>query len=124
MARFKPIHKGLKLLPVDFDRQVIPGSFEYALCHLVDQELDLSAFHARYKNDIEGASAFDPAVLIKIILLAYSRGIIHSRATHGVSSNIPTNSITLHRWLDPLDWNFRVPFITSSRAGIVGKIFF
>ncbi len=42
MARFKPIHKGLKLLPVDFDRQVIPGSFEYALCHLVDHELDLS----------------------------------------------------------------------------------
>ena len=37
MARFKPIHKGLKLLPVDFDRQVIPGSFEHALCHLVDQ---------------------------------------------------------------------------------------
>lgn len=79
MARFKPIHKGLKLLPVDFDRQVIPGSFEYALCHLVDSELDLSAFHARYKNDVEGASAYDPAVLIKIILLAYSRGIIHSR---------------------------------------------
>lgn len=79
MARFKHIHKGLKLLPVDFDRQVIPGSFEHALCHLVDHELDLSDFHARYKNDIEGAPAFDPAVLIKIILLAYSRGIIHSR---------------------------------------------
>ena len=79
MARFKLIHKGLKLLPVDFDRQVIPGSFEYALCHLVDHQLDLSDFHARYKNDVEGAPAFDPAVLIKIILLAYSRGIIHSR---------------------------------------------
>jgi transposase len=79
MARFKPIHKGLKLLPVDFDRQVIPGSFEYALCHLVDHELDLSVFHARYKNDVDGASAFDPAALIKIILLAYSRGIISSR---------------------------------------------
>jgi hypothetical protein len=39
MARFKPIHKGLKLLPVDFDRQVLPGSFEYALCYLVDHEL-------------------------------------------------------------------------------------
>ena len=79
MARFKPIHKGLKLLPVDFDRQVIPGSFEHALCHLVDHELDLSAFHKRYKNDDEGAPAYDPAVLIKIILLAYSRGLIHSR---------------------------------------------
>lgn len=79
MARFKPIHKGLKLLPVDFDRQVIPGSFEHALCHLVDHELDLSAFHKRYKNDVDGAPAYDPAVLIKIILLAYSRGLIHSR---------------------------------------------
>lgn len=79
MARYKPVHKGLKLLPVDFDRQVLPGSFEHALCHLVDHELDLSDFHCRYKNDIEGAPAFDPAALIKIILLAYSRGIISSR---------------------------------------------
>lgn len=65
MARFNPIHKGLKLLPVDFDRQVIPGSFEHALCHLVDHELDLSAFHKRYKNEDEGAPAYDPAVLIR-----------------------------------------------------------
>jgi hypothetical protein len=65
MARFKPIHKGLKLLPVDFDRQVIPGSFDYALCHLVGHELDLSAFHARYKNDLEGASALSPTVYQK-----------------------------------------------------------
>jgi len=79
MARYKSIHKGLKLLPVDFDRQVIPGSFEHALCHLVDNELDLASFHSRYKNDDNGASAFDPAVLIKIALLAYSRGIISSR---------------------------------------------
>lgn len=79
MARYQPIHTGLKLLPVDFDRQVISGSFEHALCHLVDHELDLSAFHARYSNDTEGAHAFDPAALIKIILLAYSRGMISSR---------------------------------------------
>jgi transposase len=79
MPRFKPIEKGLKLLPVDFDKQVQPGSFEHALCHLVDHELDLSDFHARYKNDDEGAPAYDPAVLLKIILLAYSRGIVSSR---------------------------------------------
>ena len=73
MPRFKPIHKGLKLLPVDFERQVLPGTFEHALCHLVDHELDLAPFHARFKNDGEGAPAYDPAVLIKIVLLAYSR---------------------------------------------------
>ncbi len=79
MARYKPIHTGLKLLPVDFDQPAIPGSFEHALCYMVDHELDLTEFHARYKNDHEGAPAFDPAALIKIILLAYSRGIISSR---------------------------------------------
>lgn len=79
MPRYKPVHKGLKLLPVDFDKQVQPGSFEHALCYLVDEELDLTAFRARHKNDFQGASAFDPAVLLKIILLAYSRGIVSSR---------------------------------------------
>ena len=79
MARYKPVHPGLKLLLVDFDQQVIPGSFEHALCYIVDHELDLAEFHARYNNDDEGAPAFDPAALIKIILLAYSRGIISSR---------------------------------------------
>lgn len=78
MARYKPVHKGLKLLPVDFDRQVLPGSFEHALCHLVDHELDLTDFHSCHKNDTEGAPPFNPAALIKIILLAYSRGIITS----------------------------------------------
>lgn len=79
MARYKLTHKGLKLLAVDFDRQVIPGSFEHALCHLVDHEIDLTPFHIRYKNDDNGASAYHPGALIKIILLAYSRGIIGSR---------------------------------------------
>lgn len=79
MPRFKPVYRGLKLLPIDFDKQIVPGSFEHALCHLVDHELDLSGFRTRYKNDDEGASAYDPAVLIKIVLLAYSRGITGSR---------------------------------------------
>ena len=56
MARYKSTHKGLKLLAVDFDRQAIPGSFEHALCHLVDHELNLFSFYMRYKNDDKGAS--------------------------------------------------------------------
>ena len=79
MARFKPVHKGLKLLPVDFDQQLVPGTFEHALNYLVDHELDLSALEARYCNDEVGASAYAPAVLLKVVLLAYSRGIVGSR---------------------------------------------
>ena len=79
MARFKAVQKGLMLLPVDFSQQLVPGSFEHALCYLVDHELDLSSLRGRYKNDEQGASAYDPAVLLKIVLLAYSRGLIGSR---------------------------------------------
>lgn len=54
MARYKPIHQGVKLLAVDFDRQILPGTFEHALRHLVDHELDLEGFQQRYKNDVQG----------------------------------------------------------------------
>jgi transposase len=80
MPRFKTPDYGLKMIPVDFQRQVLPGSFEFALCHLVDKELDLSALRSRFRNDAGGAPAFDPAVLLKIVLLAYSRGLVSSRS--------------------------------------------
>ena len=69
----------VNLIPVCFKDQVIPGSFEYALNHIIDNELDLTIFDSRHKNDETGATAFDPAILLKIILYAYSRGITSSR---------------------------------------------
>ena len=56
MARYKPIDMSPKLIPVDYARQILPGSFEYALCYLIDQELDLSGFAQRYRNDEGGAN--------------------------------------------------------------------
>ena len=50
MARFKPIDMSPKLIPVDFAHQILPGSFEYALCRLIDREIDLSELEARYRN--------------------------------------------------------------------------
>jgi hypothetical protein len=32
MARFKTPETGMKLVPVDFEQQVLPGTFEFALC--------------------------------------------------------------------------------------------
>jgi len=79
MPNFKHIERGLKFIPVDFAEQVLPGTFEYALCHLIDNELDLELLRSRVKNDRSGASAYDPAVLLKIVLLGYSRGMVSSR---------------------------------------------
>jgi len=79
MARLKEVKRGLMMLVLDFDKQLEPGSFEHALCHMVDQGLDLTGLRSRIRNADGGAPAYDPAVLLKIVLLAYSRGIISSR---------------------------------------------
>jgi len=40
---------------------------------------DLSIFNDYYKNNETGTPAYDLAMMLKIILYAYSKGIIHSR---------------------------------------------
>jgi len=80
MARYKEYdYSQGKFIPIHFDRQILPGTFEYSLHSLIDNEIDLSLFELRYKNDETGAPAYDPAILLKIILYAYSRGITSSR---------------------------------------------
>ncbi|WP_280563959.1 MULTISPECIES: hypothetical protein [unclassified Chromohalobacter] len=35
---------------------------------LIEHKLDLSIFHPKYRNDAPGRLAYDPAILLKIIL--------------------------------------------------------
>jgi transposase len=79
MPRYKPVDRNPRFLAVVLDEQIQPGKFEFALNLLVDHELDLSALDARFNNDETGASAYDPRVMLKIVLLAYSRGLTSSR---------------------------------------------
>src|SRR5688500_3475418 len=80
MARYKVVDRSPRFLPIVLDAQLVPGSFEHALDYLIDTEIDLSGIEKRYRNDRTGAPAYDPAVLLKVVLLAYSRGIVSSRA--------------------------------------------
>ena len=80
MPRYKPVNLAQDaFVPVCFEKQILPGTFEYALHHLMEHKVDLSAFDAYYDNDHRGARAYDPKVLLKIVLFAYSRGLIGSR---------------------------------------------
>ncbi len=80
MPRYKEVnYNQMQWIGVSFEEQILPGTFEYTLNDLIDNAVDLSVFHKRYHNDVTGASAFNPAVLLKIILYAYSRGITSSR---------------------------------------------
>ena len=79
MARYKYIDTQPRLLAVDLSRQLLPGTFEHALNHLLDHAVDLSHFDARFQNDATGAPAYPPALLLKVVLFAYSQGIVNSR---------------------------------------------
>lgn len=79
MARYKPYsYAQMKLIPVSYDHQILPGTFEHTLSEVIDS-MDMSIFESRYCNDETGAPAYDPRILLKVILYAYSKGIIFSR---------------------------------------------
>ncbi len=67
------------LLPVNFDEQIMPGTLEHTINYLVEERIDISPLEARFCNEGTGAPAYDPKILLKIVLLAYSRGVISSR---------------------------------------------
>jgi len=80
MARYKDSSfNQSKLIPVVFSQQITPGTFEYAVTLLVNEHLDMSVFDDRYNNDETGRLAYDPAMLLRVILSAYARGFTSSR---------------------------------------------
>ena len=80
MAKYREYsYDQTRLLPVSLKNQIQPGTIEHTINYLIDHEIDLNVFDEQYKNDETGAPAIDPAILLKIILFAYSRGIISSR---------------------------------------------
>lgn len=82
MPKFKPYnYNQTSMVVINFQDQIQPGTFEHALHTLISDRLDLSIFHPNYSNDTAagGRPAYDPSILLKIILFAYSKGITSSR---------------------------------------------
>src|SRR5210317_1185785 len=80
MAKYKKYDYSQSLLiPVSLEDQLMPGTLEFAIHTLVERRMDMSVFDVKYQNDETGRRAYDPKVLLKVILIAYSRGLISSR---------------------------------------------
>jgi transposase len=138
MPRYKPVHRDPLLLPVVLSEQIQPGTFEFALDYLVDHELDFRALDARFRNDATGASAYDPRVMLKIVLLAYSRGLISSRrieqacqqsvlfiALSGDSQPSYTHIAKFVRELgDAIGPLFTQVLLTCDKQGLIGRNMF
>jgi len=139
MARFKHYDYGqMKMLPVSFKEQILPGTFEYTLNHLIDHEIDLKVFEHRYKNDETGAPAYDPAILLKIILYAYSRGVTSSRQIErlarenvvfmALSADSAPHFTTIADFIARLDAEivavFRDVLLVCDELGLIGREMF
>jgi transposase len=132
------VDRNPRFLPIVLEEQIEPGSFAFTLDYLVDHELDLLALDARFNNDLTGASAYDPRVMLKIVLLAYSKGLISSRSIeaackHNVQfmaisgDNAPsyTHIAKFIRELgDEVGSIFTTVLLTCDRMGLIGKDMF
>ena len=138
MARFKPVDMSPRFLPVVLEQQIMPGTFEHALHVLIDTEFDLSSLHSKFNNDDTGAPAYDPAVLLKIVLLAYSRGIVSSRAIEracrenvlfmAMSGDTQPAYTTIDSFIRKLSDNIAAIFtdviLICDRQGLIGRQMF
>jgi len=138
MARYKHIDTSPRFLAVDLERQLLPGSFEHALNYMIDHHLDLASFDARYRNDHTGATALPPAMLLKVVLFAYSQGIVSSRGIEracrehvtfiALSGDSAPHFTTLAAFVSGLDDEiarlFAQVLVLCDRQGLIGRQLF
>tara|TARA_R110002072_G_scaffold977_18_gene8100 strand:- start:1225 stop:2385 length:1161 start_codon:yes stop_codon:yes gene_type:complete len=80
MPNFKPDdYAQSAMVVVNFEEQLALDPFALTLHHLIDNSIDLSAFYEKYKNDGGGRAAYNPSIMLKIVLFAYSRNVQSSR---------------------------------------------
>jgi len=139
MAKYKPYSTTQGIMtPVHLSHQIQPGTFEYTLCHLVDNVMDLSFLDSRFNNDETGAPAYDPKILLKIILFAYSRGITSSRKIaracvenmvfRALSADTKPHFTTIADFISTMDKAtiriFRDVLLLCDEQGLIGKEMF
>ena len=139
MAKYKPYDYSQSLLiPVSLQEQLMPGTLEFAIHTLVEGRMDMSVFDDKYQNDETGRRAYDPKVLLKAVLLAYSRGLISSRQIEraccenvtfmAMSCNQRPDHSTIATFVssmkDQIKPLFRDILLVCEREGLLGGTFF
>jgi transposase len=118
MAKYKSYnYSQTVMLPVSSEDQLMPGTIEFAIHTLVESKMDVSRFDERYKNDETGCKAYNPKVLLKVVLLAYARGINTSRKIErACKENVVFMAMSC--WQEP-DHSTIAPFVSSMKEEIL-----
>jgi len=117
MAKYKQYdYKQMVMLPISLEDQLSPGTLEFAIHTLVETRMDLSCFDEKYSNDETGRLAYDPKILLKIVLFAYSRGLTGSRRIEqACRENVVFMALTCG---EKPDHSTIAAFVTSMKAEI------
>jgi len=139
MPRYKSYNYNQgQFIPIQFDKQIQPDSFEYALNYIVDHKLDVTAFEDRFKNDEGGAPAYDPKIMLKVVIYAYARGVLSSRDIEracqenvmfmALSANTRPHFTTIAHFISHLSVGIEQLFLDvlvyCDKLGLIGKEMF
>jgi transposase len=103
-------------LSVNLREQLLPDSFEYMLNEIIGSKIDLSVFDKKYKNDLSGASAVPPSVLLKLIIYGYHNGCISSRKIYELNNkNIIAKALTGDM---EIHWTTIADFISGNKEEV------
>ena len=69
-------------IPLKLSDQIVEGTLPDTIQYMVDSKIDMTIFDEKLCNDRTGRPAYNPRVLLKLILFAYSNGINSSRRIH------------------------------------------
>jgi len=121
MAKYKESEKGQGLfLAVNLNEQLLFGTYEHTLNKLIDKKIDLSIFDKKYKNDLTGALAINPKILLKITLYCYSLGVISSRKM----AKMCENNIVLKALAEDTEPHYTtISNFISGMSGEIEKVF-
>ena len=80
MAKYKSYNYSQTMMkPISLEDQLTDGAREGAINMLVGERMKMTRFDTKLKNDETGCKAYHPRILLKIILLPYEWGVVHSR---------------------------------------------
>ena len=90
MAKHKPYDYSKRvMIPVSLEEHLVPGTLEFATQTLVGYCMNMAVFKDRYQNDELGRMAYDPKIVLKVVLLGYARGLVSSRKMdHACGENV------------------------------------
>jgi transposase len=113
----RPRRDQLMLLPVDVRDWLGEDDIVWHVLDVV-AGLDLSGFYARYRSNGQGAAAFDPAMMVALVIYAHAVGVRSSRAIERACTRDAGFKVVTGQLVP--DHSTISRFVTGHRAALTG----